>query len=122
MVKFEFNQDLQILEVYYIGVINLNDIIEYGEMIRQSKTLPRNLKILTDATAAIYHLSSMDITELLKILKAQIEPYHTVKTAVIQEKPIETAISMLVDSGDPILNYDHKVFSTRQAALKWLND
>ncbi len=121
MIKYEFNSNSQILEVFYLADINLTDIIEYGEMIRLNKSLPCDLRILTDATSAIYHLSGADVTELLKVLKVQIEPYDTVKTAVLQQKPVETAISMLVDSGIPIPNYEHKVFSTREAALIWLN-
>lgn len=121
MIKYELNKELKILEVHYIGDIDLKELIEYGEMIRSDNSLPRDLRILTNASAAIYHLSRTDITEMMTVLKDQIKPYQTIKTAVIQEKPVETAISMLVDTGAPIPNYEHKVFSTREAALMWLN-
>jgi len=89
-------------------------------MIRKDNTLPRNLKILTDATSASYNLSRSEISEMLNILINQIKPYQSVKTALIHEKPVETALSLLVDNDKPITGYEHKVFSTREAALKWL--
>ncbi len=122
MIEYEFNEELKILEVAFIGAIDLKELIRYGEMIRNDSSLPRDLRILTNATTAIYHLSADDVTEMMVVLKDQIKPYRFVKTAVLQEKPVETAISMLVDTREPIHNYEHKVFSTRQAALKWLNE
>jgi len=120
MIKIEFNAELDILEVSFKGDIRLNDMLEYGEMIKKNVTLPRNLKILTDATKANYQFSPTEIREMMKALKEQIKPYLSVKTAVIQNKPVETALSMLVDDTDRIIGYDHKVFSSREAALNWL--
>ncbi len=120
MIKIFFNKEFFILEVNFIGEISFIDLYEYGEKIRQDNDLPRNLKILTDATQAIYKISPEEIVLMLEDLKIQIEPYHSVKTAVIQNKPIETAISMMVDINLSIPDYMHKVFSTRKAAIEWL--
>jgi hypothetical protein len=120
MINYEFNIDLQILEVYYLGDINLSDLMDYGEMVRQNNSLPRDLKILTDATTAIYKFTPAEVTILFDALVEQIKSYSTVRTAVIQHKPLETALSFLVDSQEPIESYEHKVFSTRRAALDWL--
>ena len=120
MITHHYNAELKILEVFYIGDIYINDLLEYGEMIRTNDSLPRDLKILTNASEATYHLSMQEISFMMDVLKMQIVPYNSVKTAVIQEKPIETAISMLVDIGSPIPGYSHKVFATRHGALDWL--
>ena len=120
MITFDYNNDLQILEVQYIGEIHLKDMMDYGEMIRNSEVLPRNLKILTDATKAEYKFTVAELKIVLQAMEEQIKPYNSVKTAVIQQKPRETAISFLVDGNEPIQNYQHKVFSTRKAALHWL--
>jgi hypothetical protein len=120
MISYEFNEELEILEVFYTGDISLLDVLEYGEMIKKDFSLPRDLKILTDATRANYTINPGEISHLHQVMKEQIKPYHSVKTAVIQEKPLETAISMLVDSQGPIQAYQHQVFSSRKAAIKWL--
>ena len=120
MISYEFNTELDILEVWYKGDISLVDVLEYGEMIRKDYSLPRDLKILTDATGANYTLSREEISELHTVMKEQIKPYDRVKTAVIQNKPRETALSMLVDIEGPISCYQHQVFSSRKAAIKWL--
>jgi len=120
VIKTFYNKDLIILEVDFIGEIYFTDLYEYGEKIREDMELPRDLKILTNATQAIYKLSPEEITLMLNDLKEQIKPYHSVKTAVVQDKPFETAISMLVEVDLSIPDYMHKVFSTRKAAMEWL--
>ena len=120
MIKTFFNKDILILEVDFVGEIRFADLFEYGEKIRLDKELPRNLKILTNATQANYKLSPEEITLMQKDLKEQIKSYNSVKTAVVQDKPFETAISMLVDVDLSIPDYSHKVFSTRMAAMEWL--
>ena len=120
MIKFEFNTKLNILEVYYMGDIRLNEILEYGEMIRQNVTLPRFLRILTDATSANYQFTAFEINEIMFALNEQIKPYQSVKNAFIHTRPVETAFSILADNAEPIKGYQHKVFSTREVALDWL--
>lgn len=120
MIEYKFNQKIQVLEVSYKGEITLSDLITYGENIKNDKSLPRDIKILTDATSANYQISPTDVEEMLKLLKEQVKPYKSVKSAVFHNKPHETAISYLVDNGKSIPNYKHKAFSSREAALYWL--
>jgi hypothetical protein len=120
MIEYYLNSETQILEVTYKDDICIKDLLEYGEMIKKNRTYPRNLKILTDATFAKYILEPTDVNLMLKALKEQIQPYESVKSAVFHNKPRETAISHLVNLWGPIPNYQHKVFSTKEAALLWL--
>lgn len=120
MISYHFNKEMQILEVNYIGNVTFEDLMEYGEMMRNNKSFPRELKIITDASSASYQLEPEDIAKLLKALREQVKPFNTVKNAVLHQKPKETAMSFLVENDGPIPNYKHNVFSTREAALAWL--
>ena len=120
MISYSFNESLQILEVTYEGDICLDDLIDYGNQICSNEELPRNLKILADATKANYKVTPEDISIVAEYTEKQIEPYESVRAAFIQSKPVETALSHLVEHEINSKKYRHAVFSTRKAALNWL--
>lgn len=120
MIDFKFNEQLQILEASYEGTIVINDLIDYGNKIFSNKSLPRDLKILTDATMADYNLKLHEFPVLIRELEKHIRPYNNIRAAFIQSRPRETAYSMLLEQEIPPGKYYHAVFSTRKAALEWL--
>ncbi|MFO7830044.1 MAG: hypothetical protein R6V23_15575 [Bacteroidales bacterium] len=120
MITYQFNEELQILEVTYLGAIKFNDLIEFGNNVYKDETLPRKLKILTDATNARYNIKHSDLKILINSLKEHVSVYESVKAAFIQDQPKETAFSLIVEMNAKIPNYYHAVFSTREAAFSWL--
>lgn len=72
MISYQFNNNLQILEVEYSGEVDLNQLIEYGEKIKNDGSLPRNLLILTDATKANYRFEISDTSIILDTLKSNL--------------------------------------------------
>ncbi|MFP4367755.1 MAG: hypothetical protein ACLFQA_11735 [Bacteroidales bacterium] len=120
MIRFEFNDQLQILEVFYEGTINFIDLVDYGNKIFSNSSLPRDLKILTYASGAGYHLEHHELPLLTKKLEEHIRPYNKIRAAFIQSRPRETAYSILMEQEIAHDKYDHAVFSTRKAALEWL--
>ncbi|MBC7197321.1 MAG: hypothetical protein H5U39_08725 [Deferribacterales bacterium] len=60
MITHSFNETLQILEVKYEGCITLEDLMEFGNWVATNKELPRELKILTDASESEYKLVHKD--------------------------------------------------------------
>ena len=117
MIKYNFNEDLQILEVKYEGVINIEDFIKHNQFISENDLLPRKLKILTDARNANYDLSSDSIHKLIEILEPGFTKFEFIKGALLHSKPKETAYSILVEVEQKYNNYSHKVFTTKEAAL-----
>jgi hypothetical protein len=120
MINFNFNNELQVLEVFYEGKITLDDLTGYGNSISSNDSLPRNLKILADATKASYELTPGEIPRIVELTKEHIKPYKHVKAAFLQSKPLETALSHLLELEFTPGKYEHAVFSTRKAALAWL--
>jgi hypothetical protein len=49
MIEYKFNEELQILEVRYEGSIRISDLMKYGNSVFTDESLPRDLRILTDA-------------------------------------------------------------------------
>lgn len=120
MINWQFNKEIDILEVHYEEIITLTEINEFVSKISMDKKLPRNLKILTDATKAKYNIQSHEIDELKQTLRKQLNSYEYIKAAFIHNNPKETALSILLQKSLQNINYYHKVFSTYSAAIKWL--
>lgn len=120
MITFHFNKTLDILEVTYSGKIEFSDLIEFGNKMYSNKTLPRKLKILTDVTKAEYILKHSEFKDLVSALRKHISVYKSVHAAYIQNKPKETAYSMILELEANIPNYHHAVFSAPEAAIDWL--
>ena len=120
MINWEYNTDTQILEVYYIGNIIQEEYDNYIFFLKNSKELPRNLKILTDASNAIYSYKMINFNQVLNEIRILLRSYKCVKNAFLHAKPNETAISMIMENRLKIDNYQQKIFSTNKAALDWL--
>jgi hypothetical protein len=120
MISYHFNDELQMLEVFYEGVIGISDLTSYGRSIFSDISLPRDLRILTDVTEATYNLKPDEIPLIIELTQQHIKPYNKVKVAFIQSKPLETALSYLLEMKFPPGKYKHSVFSTRRAAINWL--
>lgn len=120
MITFQFNKTLDILEVTYSGKIEFSDLIEFGNKMYSDKTLPRKLKILTDVTKAEYVLKYSEFSGLVSALQRHVSAYDSVYAAFIQNKPKETAYSMILELEANIPNYHHAVFATAEAAIEWL--
>lgn len=120
MITSTYNEKLNILEVIYKGKVSIEDLIEFGENFSKNKTLPRNIKMLTDARNAEYTFDLDKIYVMLEKLKEHMKNYEMVIAAFIQSKPNETALSQIVEDENRAPNYIHKIFNTRQSALDWL--
>ena len=120
MISFEFNNDLDILEVNYEGNISFDEMMDYGEKITENKLLPRELKTLTDVTRAKYEIRVKDVPKIIESLKKTLKKYTFIKAAFIQTKSRETALSILLGNDNDIPNYHHSVFGSKEAALEWL--
>lgn len=120
MIGMAYNENLHIVEVIYKGVIELEDIFEFGTNIEQNPYLPRKLRMLTDATQAKYNFSVDKIPLLAKNLEEHTKDFEWIKAAFIQSRPNETAISMILENENKSSHYIHRIFYTRESALEWL--
>lgn len=120
MITYEFNDQLQILEVFYSGEITFNQLQSFGNHIHVTHELPRVLKMLTDVTQAEYNLKTVEIEQLVVDLEKHVSSYTSLYAAFIQNKPKETAYSILLEKKARIPGYHHAVFSEKETALRWL--
>lgn len=120
MIDYSFNKKLGILEVTYKGIITVDELFDYGQMLYEDDSLPRDLKVLTDVTKGEYNILPEDITAILEKLRKHVSKYENMRVAFVHTNPKSLALSYLFERRLDTGKYQHRIFSTREGALNWL--
>ncbi len=122
MVNFSFNEDSMTLEATYTGILTVEGIISHYTKIHDDKSLPRDLKVFIDISDTQMDLKVDEIAQTYDAVKNAILAYHSIKEAILVDKPYETVVAMLFEKHHSRLKtYSFRVFSTESAARKWLD-
>ena len=122
MVITEFNKKTGILDTKFDGDVNIKEIVDYIIGTKENKSYPRILKILTDATTANMDFTPRDLTLIVEENYRSLEKYDFIIDAILLKSPKETAMSILYQELAKTNKYIFQVFSTREAAIKWLQN
>ncbi len=95
MVNSTFNDDLNILETQFKNEVYVKEITDYIKATKNNKTYPRTLKILTDASEALYKFSVNDLNTIISENNKSLEKYDAIIDAIIINSPQEAALSIL---------------------------
>ena len=120
MVEHRFNAEKGVLYALVTGKIEFEEMMERAEMLGQRKDLPRDLKILEDAREAIAGFGVSEIKPMLRNMEKHLHNYDSVRHAVVHSNPLNTAFALMADQFRKDKKYRIRVFSTVEAAEKWL--
>ena len=122
MIKYEYNESTKLVETVFEGEVSISDLIDYIIAIREDKTLPKRLKIFSDASNGklARKVKSKELTQLLEENRITLTQKEFVYDAAVISGSIEMALGMLYKRLNKIDNYKFNIFSTREAALNWL--
>ena len=121
MVRMEYYEDRNILNVELKGRIGLEEMMAYCARFIKDLSLPRSLKILEDARNAELDYDIDDVDQINHMIGEQIGNSRFIKHALIRNKPMETAFGVMRVEANDNYQYSPKVFSTPQGALQWLS-
>ena len=121
MILYELN-DNKIFDVSFEDKITLDDILYYLKKFETFDYLPSDIKLLYNFTKSIFNFTPEQIQIISELADKAVGKYKSVKTACLVSKPIMTAYSYLLTGMDENPNRQRKVFSTEEAAFKWLLD
>ena len=121
MVKSEFNNKTGILESKFEGELKIQDALDYIKATKNNKTYPRDLKILTDTRQSDFNVSILDLQTITIENEKTLENYNSITEAIIVTDPNSTATSMFYKGLIRSKNFKFNLFSTKEAALEWLN-
>lgn len=120
MVSSEYDHQNGILLSRLEGIVTLKEVVDYIVATKENISYPRSLKILTDATGANMVFSPQDLVVIEEENSKSIERYDSITDAIVLESPRETALAILYQRLAENEKYKFQVFSTREAAIKWL--
>jgi hypothetical protein len=121
MTTYRFNTESGIIESRFEGVVGIQEIAEHIKKLGSDKTLPADLRILTDTRNAVFHFNTKSIDLLMDALKNSDIKHASIKDAIIQDSPDITAYTFIY--GKMISdrqNHQLKIFSTISSAINWL--
>ena len=122
MYSIGFDENNKIIVATFSGSLNKIEPLKYIESLLAIKNLPENLKILQDFTNTNYDLNVGDLEDIAVQIKKHFERFKSIKVAAIHNKSAETAISIIFAKLLESENLNYLVFSTEEAAIKWLEN
>lgn len=121
MIHTVFNKETNILETQFKDDVFLNEIIDYIITTKENKSYPRTLKILTDSKHAVFKFTVSDLNAILSENVESLKNYDAIIDAIIIASPQTAALSLLYQELAKNDKYHFDVFSSHEAALRWLN-
>ena len=121
MIKRRYDKEQQIPYVTLLGKITPKEVGEYFRAVAKDVSLPRVLRVCNDSTDAEYCFTPKDLPEIKEEAIKQYSVFDKVIISIIQNKPVETALSTLYETVRYSSNIFSKTFSTIEAGLQWLN-
>ena len=123
MIHSDFNKETGILETNFEGEISIKEMLDYIVSIRENKNLPTVLKIYSNGTDAKFaeKVSRRDLVRFLDENKITLAQKKFVYDAYVVSSAFEMALGMLYRDLNKIDNYKFDIFSTKEAAINWLN-
>ena len=120
MIQTTYCSETRIISTNYIGKIDAKEIIEYIGNLEITNESYKDLLYFEDQTEAEFIFSPIEIKQIVHALYAKIKDIPSIRVAVLNSRPKETAFSIIAIRLLKAENLHAKVFSTQQAALDWL--
>jgi len=121
MITSHFNRDTGIVETVFTGIVTFEDVVEYIHRLGNGDKYPGRLLILTDSIKGRFELTSEEDQKIGEAVRKYASQFEQIKDAPIINDPRTTAYSVLYrNATSNIPNYQFEIFSTREAAIKWL--
>lgn len=122
MITYKFNEKRGILETTFTGDVSINDITEYILILSRDNTLPKKLKIFSDASKGKFSrgVTPKDLSKLVDANKKSLIQRDFIYDAFVVSGTFEMALGILYKNLSKKKKYRFNIFSTTEAALNWL--
>jgi hypothetical protein len=101
-------------------VISMEDMLDTLNYFKNSEGLPARLNILEDARDVKVRFSIKEIPAIMKEAVLIMKKYDVVKHAIVYNSAIYTAYGLLAEKLVSRGNYYLRVYSSMEAAEKWI--
>lgn len=118
--QIRFDEKEQILYRRVQGLGDVKDILNSFEILMKDKMLPRELSIIDDSTKAKFVIDVSELEFVVEKIEKIASTYILIRHAVIHSDPENTALTIVIGNSLKSDNYFFDVFSTEEAAKKWV--
>ncbi len=124
MISSRYNNETGMLETIFEGKVAISDLKDYIISVREDKTLPKRLKIFSDASNGKFarKVKPKELVQFLEENRITLTQKEFIYDAFVISGPMEMALGMLYKRLNKIGNYKFNIFSTKEAALSWLKE
>lgn len=120
MITYSVDEE-GIFNVVFSGPVSFLDIKNYLEEFKAIDTLPPKIRLLYDMQEGEINLAEEDLANIARLADEATVKYSSVRTAFLVSKPDVTAFTYIFSQFKKNTQSIRRVFSTRDAALNWLN-
>jgi hypothetical protein len=120
VILINFNSDTNHLEADYNDEVTAKEVIDYITATKVNKKYPRVLKIISDTRNSSFNLSIEELNSIVEENFKSLENYSKIIDAIIVDDPKTTVLTMLYKQFSKNDKYKFEIFSTKEAALNWL--
>jgi hypothetical protein len=120
MITYTFENN--IINVTFSGKISIDEIRNFIEEFKVMDNLPKEVFLLYNLKDAKLEFETKDIKIISQFAEEATKNYTKVKSALVVEDPKNTAYTTLFSNRSEEKRTQRKIFSTKEAALKWLQN
>jgi len=120
MIETNFNKEEGILYVTTKGNVKINDMFNGIDLLANMTDLPEVLRIFDNAATSIAAFNVSDIELMVIKIRERLGKFKSIRHAVVHTDPLSTAYAVIARKKIEMFNYHLEVFSSEQAAIKWL--
>ena len=120
--KIKYIIEKEFVRCWPEGAMNAESIAEFvDEIASGEEEVSSIVKVLMDGRRATFAGRPEDLKSVVRKFREYNKKFELIKVAVILQNPYETAISIILKENlKQLPNISFGVFSTEQAAIKWL--
>ena len=123
MISFNLNKELNIVEVLRVGEDTYEENLQYINNIFKTFSNQKYLKVIDDSRKSMSKMTLEDVDRLYHEITKLMHTYNIefLQTAIVVDKPYIAALTLWHEKNTKdIKNYSFRVFSTIEAAKKWI--
>ena len=123
MITYRFNKKTAMVESVIEGENTIEDFTNYLLSLSKEQNFPDILKVFSNGEKGRFakHVNPEDMYKIANAIQELLKKHKKVYTAFIISTSLETAMAELYKDFSSSKNYKFKVFSTKEAAIQWLN-
>lgn len=120
MVENHYDKEKNCIFVKARGTVNIKDMKNAIDFLRNNPDLKGNLKIMEDAMDVKVEFTKNEIDSIVCNMEEVASKFNSVKHAVVHNIALNTAFAYIAESKIKESKYEFKVFATLKAAKQWL--